>query len=79
MQRAVWSNAVVILLPSRQRLAYIVEREEHLDIQALISKTPVETLDEAILNGLAGSNKVQLDAVSVGPSHDWQIRSHCPR
>ena len=65
MQRAVWSSAVVILLPSRQCLAYIVEREEYLDIQALISETPVETLDEAILNGLAGSNKVQLDAASI--------------
>lgn len=58
---------VVILSPVRQLLADIVEREEHLDIQALISKPPIENLDEAILDGLARSNKVELNPMAIGP------------
>ena len=71
MQRAVRASAVVILLPPRQRRACIVTREEHLDIQALISEASIETLNEAILDRLAGSDKLQLDAVTIGPGiHD---------
>ena len=71
LQRAVRSQEVVVLLPASQLLAHILERKEHLDVQALIPEPSVETLDEAILDGLAGPNKVQLNPVAVGPGvHD---------
>lgn len=38
-----------------------------MDIQALVAELPVEALDEAVLDGLAGPNEDQLDAVLVGP------------
>src|SRR6185503_16266804 len=71
LQRAVRSQEVVVLLPASQLLPHILEREEHFHIQTLITETPIETLDEAILDGLAGPNKVQLNTVAVGPGiHD---------
>jgi hypothetical protein len=60
LQRTVRSQEVVVLLPASQLLPHILEREEHLDVQALIPEPSVETLDEAILDGLARPNKVQL-------------------
>jgi len=38
--------AVVVLLPARKLLAHILQGEEHLRIQALITDTPIETLEK---------------------------------
>jgi hypothetical protein len=82
LERAVWSQEIVILLPARQLLPHILEREEDFHIQTLIPQATIETLDEAVLDGFARSNKVQLNAVVVGPgvhACDWRIRCPCPR
>lgn len=65
MQRAVRASTIVILLPLRQLLPHILQCEEHLHIQTLVSEPSIETLNEAILNRLAGPNEVQLNPVTV--------------
>ena len=52
------SGEVIVLLPARQLLADIVEREAHVDIQTLILETSVDTFDEAILYRFSWSNEV---------------------
>ena len=38
---------------------------------ALVAEAPIETLDESILDRLSWSNKVELNAVAIGPGiHD---------
>ena len=55
---------VVILPPPRQFLTYILQREEDFHVQTLIAEPPIEALDEAVLNRLARSNKIQQNAKS---------------
>ena len=61
------SGENVVLLPARSLLPHILQREEHLHIQTLIPYAPFEAFDEAVLDRLPRSNKVQVNAVMVGP------------
>src|SRR5215831_18475109 len=71
LKRAVRSQEVVVLLPPRQLLPHILEREEYLDVQALVPEPSVEALDETILHGFPRSNNIQLDPMTIGPGiHD---------
>src|SRR5262249_29922280 len=67
LERAMRAQEVVVRLPPRQFLPHIVKREEDVHVQALVPQPPIETLDEAIFNWLAGPNKRQLNAVAIGP------------
>ena len=75
------AQVVVVLLPTSQLLPHILEREEYLDVQALIPEPPVEALDETILDGFPRSNKIQLDPMTRGTGiHDATGEfARCPR
>ena len=65
------SGENVVLLPARSLLPHILACEEDGDVQTLIAEPPIETFDEAVLDRLPRSNKVQVNAVTVGPGiHD---------
>src|SRR5215472_5256722 len=58
---------IVIDAPGFNLLSGIMQRDEHLRVQTLVSKPPIETLNHRILHGFAGSDEIQLDAMRVGP------------
>lgn len=58
---------VVVLSPLRQFLPHILQGEEDFHVQALIAEASVEAFDEAVLDRLARSNKIQQDAMAIGP------------
>jgi hypothetical protein len=47
--------------------ACIVDGEEHLGVEALITEFAVEALNEAVLEGLPGTDEIEFHAVLVRP------------
>jgi len=58
---------VVVLSPSLDLFAGIVEIEKHLQIQALVPQPSIEAFDEPVLDRLAGTNEIELHAIRVCP------------
>ena len=50
-----WSQVIVIVTPCLDGFARLGEREEDVLVEAFVAKFAVETLDEGVLHGLAGS------------------------
>ena len=61
-ERAVWPSMVVVVAPDFDLPPGIVEREELMHVQALVTQAPVEGLDETVLDGLPWANEVKLHA-----------------
>lgn len=62
---------VVVLFPSRQLLPHIIQREEDFHVQTLIAEASVEAFNETIFDRLTRSNKIQQNAMTIGPGiHD---------
>ena len=58
---------VVVVLPSLQLLARIVQRDELVDVEKLVAQPPVEGLDQAIIRGLSGAGVVEFDPSAIRP------------
>ena len=58
---------IVVDSPRFNLLSRIVQRDEHLRVQTLISKAPVETLNHRILHGFSRSDNIQLHLVGISP------------
>ena len=58
---------IVIQSPRLELGSGIGQREENIDVETLISESPVEALNEAIIDGFSRSNEVQLDVIAVCP------------
>ena len=58
---------IIIVLPSPQFLTGIVQRNEFVDVEELITQPPVERLDQSIIRGLARSRVIELDAPAICP------------
>jgi hypothetical protein len=54
-QRAVRSEAVVIVLERLDLFLRVVERKEPVDVQTLVPKAAVERLDERVVSRFSGS------------------------
>jgi hypothetical protein len=50
VERAVWTFTVVLMAPACQGAPYIIQGTEPVRVQALVSQSPVEALDMAILH-----------------------------
>ena len=61
------SGLVVVSSPLFQFLSRIFEREEQTHIQAFIPQPAIKALDMSVLYGLAWSNKVQADSMTIRP------------
>ena len=62
-----WPTLILVDSPRFNLLSRIVHRHEHLRIQTLTSKSPVETLNHRILQGFSRSDKIQLHLVGISP------------
>jgi len=62
-----WPTLIVVDSPRFNLLSRIVQRDEHLRIQTLISKAPVETLNHRISHRFSRPNEVELASASLGP------------
>ncbi len=58
---------IVIDSPGFNLLSGIVQRDEHLRVQTLVSKSAVDTLDHRILHGFTRSDEIELDPMFVCP------------
>ncbi len=56
---AVWPTMVVVVLPRLDLAPRILDRQELIRVEALISKLPVEGLDEAVLHGLSRLDEIE--------------------
>src|SRR5262249_16836575 len=66
-ERAVGPHLVVVGPPDLDLRARVREVDEPVLVQALVSKLPVEGLDEGVVDGFAGPDEVELDATAVRP------------
>src|SRR3546814_8586792 len=69
----VWPHLVVVLPPSLDDAACLVEAREHLLVQAFVPEPAVEALHEGVLGRLPRGDVVPFHAPAVGPLQ------HCPR
>jgi hypothetical protein len=58
---------IVIDPPCFDLLSGILERDEHMSVQTLVTKSSVETLNHRILHVFSRSDKIQLYPVGIGP------------
>jgi len=58
---------IVIISPSLQHRPYFIQRREFVHIQALVSQSPVESFDEAVLGRLSWPYEVELHPSKVAP------------
>ncbi len=63
-------DVVVVVAPKGQRSARFAQAFKNLLVQALISQTAVERLDEAILLRLTGVDVMPIDVVIARPFQD---------
>ena len=61
------TKPIVILPPCFDQDSYIGDRNEVVDIQALVAQATVKTLDKCVLYRLSGPDEVELDAMPVYP------------
>lgn len=66
----VWTDVVVIVLPSRQDGADLGKRGEQRLVEEFVAQPAVETLDEGVLGRLAGRDLVPLDPYLLTPAQD---------
>ena len=66
-RRGVRTNLVVVLFPLSQFVAGVLQCQEKFGIEIFIPESPVEALDSSIFDWLAGSDKVELEAIAVDP------------
>ena len=57
-QGAVWSYLVVVLPPTLELVTHVDEREEYLDVQALIPQPTVKRFDVAVFHRPPGRMKL---------------------
>lgn len=57
---------IVVLSPSLDLGAGVVERLEPVDVQALVAEAPVERFDRGVVRRLAPTTEVQHDALVYG-------------
>ena len=62
-----WSEAIILFLKQPDFFFRILEREEPVDVQALIPKATVEGFDERIIRRFSGPREVQHHLVVVSP------------
>jgi hypothetical protein len=77
-QRAMRSASVVVLPPRFKFFPRIFHREEQVGVEAFVSQSPVEALDEPVLHRFAGTDEVEFDPVFIGPAtafSAWMICS----
>jgi hypothetical protein len=67
-ERFVRSQLVVASNPFCGHLAHLAQGFEHIAVEHFGPVAAVETLDVAILHGLAGLDEAQLDALTLRPS-----------
>ena len=67
---AVRSHFVVVAPPARDLLQCLMQRQEPLFVQALVSEFAVEALDVGVLRGLAGFVDQMAHAALVCPGHE---------
>ena len=65
-----WSVMVVVVAPLGQFNTDLMQRREQGLIELLISQLAIETLNVAILHGLAWSDIVPLDLGLISPAQD---------
>jgi hypothetical protein len=65
--RAVGPTVIVIVAPCVDDRLRVRDRLEGVHVEALITESAIETLDQCVLDGLSWANEVQGDATSVGP------------
>ena len=58
---------VVVDAPGFDLLPRVLERDELMHVQALVTKAPVEGFDVGILHGFARVDEVERDAAAVRP------------
>ena len=66
-QRGMRTHPIVILPPSLRQASCLVQRQEPVLVQALVTKPSVERLDHRIIRGLSRPAEVELHTVEVGP------------
>src|SRR5580704_5132987 len=64
------THGVVVALPCLERTACLGERGEQRLVQELVAQAAVEALDEGVLDGLAWSDVMPVDAGLAGPGQD---------
>lgn len=64
-QRAVWRHLVVVVAPRFESLLCVGEVEEHVDVEAFVTKLAVEALGKAIFHLPGQSDDVELHSVAI--------------
>jgi hypothetical protein len=59
------THFVVVAAPRFEFLPSIGEVKEHVDVEAFVTKRPVEALDKAIFHRSPGPDEVNLHSVAV--------------
>jgi len=62
------SYFIVVKQPCGSRLARLIQRQERVQVQELVSRSAVERFDVRVLDGLAGIDEVQFDAALSTPA-----------
>ena len=66
-QRGMRTHSIVIVSPRFRQPCDVVQRQEPVLVQALVTKLPIERLDHRIVRRLSRSAEVELHTVEVGP------------
>ena len=66
-QARVWAFAVICDPPLFNFAPRVIEGDEDVFVEALVAQPRVETLDVRILDRLAPFDKLQMDAMIIGP------------
>jgi hypothetical protein len=69
---------VIVASPMFDFLASIGDVEEHFPIQTFVPQSAVETLDVAVLNGMAWPDEVHLHSGLIGPGFHGPARELPP-
>src|SRR3546814_4051089 len=72
----VWPHLVVVLPPSLDDAACLVEAREHLLVQAFVPEPAVEALHEGVLGRLPRGDVVPFHAPAVGPLQHCRSEEH---
>ena len=62
-----WSDGVVVLSPDLESASGVCHTGKPVLVEALVADLAVETLDVRVLGGFTRSDKVETDAMPVGP------------
>ena len=60
------SAVIVVRTPKLEKLPRVLQRQELIDIQTLVTQSTVEALDVSLLHGLTRVGEVELHAAHPG-------------